>query len=431
MWDVKAFGAVGDRSVPDGPAFQAAIDECHRTGGGTVIVPAGDYSIGSIELKSGVMLHLETGATLWASTRRADYREDWSGEYGSRIMFRAANAESFGITGKGTIRGFGTETFGSWWGVPQPPELRVCTCHFDNCRSVTLEDIRIRDSSFWTVHLKHCDTVYINRITIRNYRYHLNTDGIVPDGCRHVFITDCLLSTGDDCIPIKNTTPQECGPIFVTNCVLETPNTAIKLGTESYGRFSDIHVSQCTIRNSSIGIGILVKDGATVERVRMSGITIESADDLYEVKPVLPLFIDIEKRHADSALGQVRDIVFRDLFIRTRSAIVVQGAPDSLLDNISFQQVTMRITGYMPFGDRSKPITGKRTLKDQRDMEFMRKPAYMTIAYANNVRLDHVHIDECAEAAEQRRHAVCFANSANVVYNHTSMEAGGSEQWIG
>lgn len=81
MLDVKVFGAVGDRSKLDSAAFQEAIDECYRMGGGMVTVPAGEYSIGSIELKSGVMLHLETGATLWASTNRADYREDWSGAY--------------------------------------------------------------------------------------------------------------------------------------------------------------------------------------------------------------------------------------------------------------------------------------------------------------------------------------------------------------
>jgi polygalacturonase len=429
MLDVKDYGAVGDRSKLDSAAFQAAIDECHRIGGGTVNVPAGDYSIGSIELKSGIMLHLEIGATLWASTSRADYREDWSGSYESRILFKATNAELFGITGKGTIRGFGTEKFGSWWGVPQPPELRVCTCFFDNCRSVTLEDIRIQDSSFWTVHLKHCDTVYINRISIQNYRYHLNTDGIVPDGCRHVFITDCHLSTGDDCIPIKSTEQQACGSIFVTNCILESPNTAIKLGTETFGNISDIYFNHCTI-HSAIGIGIFVKDGGTVERVRMSGITIESAD-LYHIKPVIPLFIDIEKRHADSKMGSVRDVAFRDLFISTQSTIVVQGAPDSLLDNISFQDVTMRITGYTPFGNRNKPITGKRTLKEQRDTEFMIKPAYMTIAYGKNVRFDHIHVFECEEAAEHNRHNICLAYLTNVIYNHTLIDAGGDEQWIG
>ncbi|MDR6550820.1 glycosyl hydrolase family 28 protein [Paenibacillus qinlingensis] len=429
MLDVKAYGAVGDRSKLDSAAFQAAIDECHWNGGGTVNVPVGDYTIGSIEMKSGVLLHLDIGATLWASTHRADYREDWSGVDKSKVLIKATNAESFGITGKGTIRGFGTEKFGSWWGVPQHPELRVCTMLLDDCRSVTLEDICIRDSAFWTVHLKHCDTVHINRISIHNYRYHLNTDGIVPDGCRNVFIKDCHLSTGDDCIPIKSTENRACGPIFVMNCILESPNTAIKFGTEIYGTISDVYISHCTIQ-SAIGIGIFVKDGGTVERVQMSGITIESAD-LYDIKPVVPVFMDIEKRHADSKLGSVRDIAFRDLFISTRSSIVVQGAPDSRIDNLSFQQITMRITGYTPFGNRYKPVTGRRTLKEQRDTEFMIKPAYMTIAYGTNLRLDHIQVFDCAEAAEHKRHDICLAYSTSVSYNYTSVEAGGHEQWIG
>src|SRR5947208_16790439 len=43
--DVREFGAVGDGRADDTAAFQKAIDETHRAGGGIVCVSRGDYLI--------------------------------------------------------------------------------------------------------------------------------------------------------------------------------------------------------------------------------------------------------------------------------------------------------------------------------------------------------------------------------------------------
>ncbi len=54
----------------DGPAFAAAIAAAHDTGGGRVVVPAGEWRTGPIQLKSNVELHLERGATIQFITER-------------------------------------------------------------------------------------------------------------------------------------------------------------------------------------------------------------------------------------------------------------------------------------------------------------------------------------------------------------------------
>ena len=54
-------------------AIQRAIDDCHKSGGGKVIVPQGKFTTGAIVLKSGVTLYLEEGATLLGSKKPADY----------------------------------------------------------------------------------------------------------------------------------------------------------------------------------------------------------------------------------------------------------------------------------------------------------------------------------------------------------------------
>ena len=73
--NVLDFRAKGDGSSLDTEAFQSAIDQCHAFGGGTVHVPQGSYRIGTIELKSNVMLELAFGAVLLASENPKDYRK--------------------------------------------------------------------------------------------------------------------------------------------------------------------------------------------------------------------------------------------------------------------------------------------------------------------------------------------------------------------
>ncbi len=55
------FGAVGDGRHNDTAALQHAIDACTRAGGGTVLVPAGTYRIGTLVLASHLRLVLDAG----------------------------------------------------------------------------------------------------------------------------------------------------------------------------------------------------------------------------------------------------------------------------------------------------------------------------------------------------------------------------------
>src|SRR5690349_1474944 len=52
VYDIREFGAKGDGTTLDTTAIQAAIDACHGARGGIVLVPAGDFLSGTLELKS-------------------------------------------------------------------------------------------------------------------------------------------------------------------------------------------------------------------------------------------------------------------------------------------------------------------------------------------------------------------------------------------
>ena len=73
-YNVIDYGAASDTTVLSTKAFQAAVDDCAAHGGGTVMVPAGDYKCGSVFLKDNINLHLSVGATVYASRDPRDFK---------------------------------------------------------------------------------------------------------------------------------------------------------------------------------------------------------------------------------------------------------------------------------------------------------------------------------------------------------------------
>src|SRR5262245_759755 len=96
QFDVKAYGATGVRTQSATVACQSAIDACTAAGGGIVNIPPGDYSVGMLQLKDNVTLHVEAGATLFLIQDNDQFPR------GRRAMLFAENAVNVAITGRGT-----------------------------------------------------------------------------------------------------------------------------------------------------------------------------------------------------------------------------------------------------------------------------------------------------------------------------------------
>jgi polygalacturonase len=112
-YDIRDFGAVGDGTTLNTKAVQSAIDACFAAEGGTVLVPAGDFVVGTIELKSHVTLHLAPKGRLLGSPDRTHYQagHDIPRSNGNVVMISAANADNIAIEGHGTIDGNGAKFF--------------------------------------------------------------------------------------------------------------------------------------------------------------------------------------------------------------------------------------------------------------------------------------------------------------------------------
>ena len=110
VYNVRDFGATGNGTNKDTTAFQKALDTCAVSGGGEVLVPAGRYLIGSVQLGYQTILRLAPDSVIVGSGDTNDYPMldiRWEGRWqpGRRALIYAANVDHTGIIGPGRIEG--------------------------------------------------------------------------------------------------------------------------------------------------------------------------------------------------------------------------------------------------------------------------------------------------------------------------------------
>jgi polygalacturonase len=289
--DVTQFGAVRDGETNTTAQLQAAIDACGSGEGcgGTVLVPAGRYVTGSLSLRSNVTLHLEAGAVLLGS-QNVNHLPLWSSRWeGPGVkparapLIGGEGLENIAITGRGTIDGRGQ----IWWDAQrrEPGKVRrPHLCRFVDCRNVRIEGVTFRNSPMWTVTPLGCDDVQVSGVTIVNPPDSPNTDGINPDSCRNVRISDCHIDVGDDCIAIKSGKEDDgrrelwpCENITVTNCTLLHGHGGVVIGSEISGSVRNVAISNCVFVGTDRGIRIKARRGrgGVVEDVRANNLVMD------------------------------------------------------------------------------------------------------------------------------------------------------------
>ena len=425
-FNVRDHGAAGDGRTSDTAALQAAVDACVRAGGGTVRLPKGDYLSGTVRLGTGVRLQIDEGATLLQSRRPEDHPR-------VRGLLVAEKAERLSLAGPGTIRGIGDGDLGRRADRrdAKMPDFRAGILRFEECKDVTVRNLKILLSDTWTLHFRFCENVTVEDVTIRNHYFHTNSDGIDPVSCRKVRIARCDISAGDDCIVCKTEDGRPCEDVRVEDCRLESIATAIKLGTESPGDFRDMEFTRCSIRNSTLGIGLFLKDGGTMERIRFSKIEIETYTPRGETNvehSMFPVFMDIERRHKDSKAGRIRDVTLEDITVRSGCGILIQGMPESPIENLTVRGIDFTVRDPQDFSRRRKHIGGRRTLANQRDTEFARLPGWFVAAHIKGLAVDGLRVAMNEEDFRKfPRSALITAQAEKADVRNVSREPAGAE----
>jgi hypothetical protein len=249
IYNIRDFGAQGDGKTLDTAALQSAIDACHRDQGGTVLVPAGVFVIGTVELKSNVTLHLAAQGTLLGTTDKNQYHAadkiplagDATLEDGNVGLIFAVRAENVTVEGPGTIDGQGAQFHSPRRGMPSPVGLRSHErpyhLLFYRCNHLRVRDIFLRDGAYHSIRVIQSSYAWFTGIHIHS-RVNGNNDGFHFISTTHVHISNCTVESQDDACALFGS----CQNVTVTNCEFSTRWSVFRFGG---GHAKDIAISNC------------------------------------------------------------------------------------------------------------------------------------------------------------------------------------------
>ena len=402
--NVKDYGAIGDAGILDTLAIQSAIDAASKAGGGTVYFPAGKYLSSSIFLLSNITLYLDAGAVLLGSENPAEYpvmdgRWEGTDQKTYAPLIAGVGLTNIAIVGRGMIDGQGS----TWWKLHHQKQLaypRPRLIGFTNCSNVLIEGITATNSPSWTINPVYCENVNVDKVTIINPADSPNTDGINPDSCRNVHISNCYISVGDDCITLKSGKEDNgrenlkpCENITITNCIMAHGHGGVVIGSEMSGGVRRVVISNCVFTGTDRGIRMKSRRGrgGAIEDIRVSNIIMENV--------LCPLTMNLyyacgawgNKSNADKSPHPVSEGTpcFRNIHLSgitargvKYAAAFLYGLAEMPLKNISLQDI-----------DISMALTSEAGFPEMADeMEEMGRVG-LYIRNVQGLSLDHVQIN--------------------------------------
>ena len=418
-YNILSYGAKSDTTVLSTQALQQAIDDCSASGG-RVVVPAGIYKIGTIELKSNVHLYLEHGATLYGSTDLKDYRPMKSDYVSLRTnvptiqLIYADKVSNVVIDGYGTIDRRGRSFKKLSWndeGITRPHLLR-----FIQSEDITVRGITLRNSGCWMQHYLACDRLRIEDVSVFN-RNNYNNDALDLDGCHEVIVQGLIADSDDDGITLKSTSPRLCENIRISDCVVSSHCNAVKLGTETNGGFRNINISGIVVKPSydqkekffgqwigSSAISLEIVDGGVLENVNVSDFTVEGTE--------APIFVRLGNRGRGylsegpnmehiipvGHVGTIRGIHLDNIQIRHAGSMgcSITGLPGHPVEDVWLRNITIHHKGGVSEGELAQI---DEAVKDEKEKEYPEATMWgnlpakgFFVRHARNVRFDDIQV---------------------------------------
>jgi hypothetical protein len=410
LYNIRDFGAKSDGRTLCTQAIQAAIDKCSAEGGGTVYLSPGSFLSGTIHLKSGVTLRLDSGCTLRGSRNLEDYptatgpARSYTDNYTDKSLIYGEKLEHVSITGRGVIDGQGAAFQG-------PYKVRPYLIRLVECRDVAVEGVTMKDSPMWVQHYLACDDVRISGITVKSH-VNANNDGIDIDSCRRVTITGCNVDSGDDAIVLKSTTARPCQDVVVSACVLRSTCNALKMGTESNGGFQNIVLTGCAIYDTHLaGVALEMVDGGTMDRVVVSDVTMTGVG--------APLFIRLGNRARPfqegmdkPGLGRMRNITISNIEATgaNPTGCAIAGLPEARIENVTLSNLRFSFAGGGTAEQAARAVPEEPEKYPEYAM-FGKLPAYgMYCRHINGLKLANIQLQL---ASGDKRHAVVLDDVNN------------------
>jgi hypothetical protein len=177
------------------------------------------------EISGNVQFRLNHRTVLLGSSNEEDY-----GPYADALI-NAVNAPNISITGGGEINGNassfmkelrpGGDIYIPKWGTHKgcpgsrgTTKRRYMLMTLVKCDHLKITEITLKDAASWFIHPVGCDDVLIESVSIIGDLRVPNNDGIDPDHCRNVRISNCYVHTGDDASSLRIRFSAIIGPIL-------------------------------------------------------------------------------------------------------------------------------------------------------------------------------------------------------------------------
>lgn len=397
----NSHGAKPDGTTNSGPAIQRAIDECSGKGGGKVTLTGGDYISGALFIKSNVELNIPAGVTILGSQVESDYPRAPTRIAGIEMTWPTAlinvnDAKNVKITGGGTIDGRGQLWWDKYWALRreyEPKGLRWASDYdaervrlmvISRSTDVTIENLSLKRSGFWTVQILYSEHVTIDGIKISD-NAGPSTDGVDVDSSSYVLIQNCDIDNNDDDICLKAgrdfdglrvNRPTEY--VFIRNNFIRRGGGVVAFGSETSGGIR--HVVAIDNRANGTKEGIRFKSAKTrggyIEDILIRGMKMENVPlpitftlnwnpsysyaaipagitnipDSWKIMntPVLP----VERGYC-----LIRNVRIENIEIAGANRIfTATGLPDKTLQNITFNNITAagKEAGHIEFAENWK-----------------------------------------------------------------------------
>ncbi len=392
--NMKKAGAEATGKKLNTALIDKAINKLNANGGGTLFFPAGTYLTGAIHLKSNITIELEAGATLLFSNNFDDYlpfvemRHEGVMMKSFSPLIYAVDAENITLKGEGTIDGQGKK----WWdeffyvmldlrdnGIRdinkyqpmwdaandtaaiyretnedyvsslqrrffRPPFIQPI-----RCKNFKIQGIKIINSPFWTINPEFCENILIDGVTINN-PLSPNTDGINPESCKYVHVSNCHISVGDDCITLKSGRDLQARNlghpnenITITNCTMLAGHGGVVIGSEMSAGVKKVTISNCVFDGTDRGIRIKSTRGrgGMVEDIQVNNIVMRNIQEeaivldlKYSKMPEEPL----SERTPIFRNINISNVTVTDVLIPIR----INGLEESPITNVSISNVNIK-----------------------------------------------------------------------------------------
>jgi hypothetical protein len=426
IFNVKDYGASGRKTDDARPAIQKAIDTCGAAGGGTVYLPPGAYTSGTLHLRSHVRLLIDSGATLFASLDGKAFDK--------AALLYGEGLDNITIEGRGTLDGQASYFWAANGNFDDAlirenmllakalgkPLMRSFPAGFPTeqmyphlivllrCKDVRIAGLSFLRSRSWTINPYACERLTIDGVYIQSsLKEAVWADGIDPDGCKDVRISNSTIETGDDAIVLWSSNiwgpPLPCENITVTNCRLSSASSALKFCDGNMNCVRRVTVENTVITDSNRGIAFMVFDGGYISDVVLANLTIECRrHDWFWWGDGDPIHFNVKRRsevdgvaHANEPpAGSIRNVMIRNVVAHGQGSSLIDGHPQSWLDGVSL--------------DNIKLFVGN-------DSQALQKTVHaMEIRYARNLKLKDVEVTWEKPASQKWQSALRLEDAQDV-----------------